>query len=84
MLPIIYVIMIYLLPAMTRIPMLILQKKCHNNINSVEFLMKINTILHFALQYVNDLYEGSKEGEDIDLDTYLNSISETTKTTDKR
>ena len=36
------------------------------------------------LQYVNDLYEGSKMGEDIDLDTYLNSISETTKTTDKR
>ena len=36
------------------------------------------------VQYVNDLYEGSKTGEDIDLDMYLNSISDITKTTDKR
>ena len=42
-----------------------------------------NTI-YCTFQYVNDVYEGSKMGEDIDLDTYLNSISETTKTTDKR
>ena len=35
-------------------------------------------------QYVNDLYEGSKIGEDIDLETYLNSILDITKTTDKR